>query len=539
MTSSPEYLESGSGRPIPPPSGTTNGRRTALITGGAVLVLAGVGAGAWAAWSFFSTGPQPAEALPASTIAYASVDLDPSGGQKIEAVRTLRKFPAFKDEIGLDTDDDIRQRIFEEIQGEGTCADLDYADDVEPWLGDRMAIAAVDTGEDMPSPVIVLQVSDEDAADEGMAKVKDCSGGESGAWAIQDGWALLGETQDMVDEIADAAADSPLSDDDDYTGWTDAAGDAGIASLYVAPDAGTFLAENLGEFMNPFAGLPQAYAEGEACAAPCTSYSDITPPEVTEALEDFQGMAATLRFDDGSLELEMAVDPGTSQDALEDADRGDDVLATLPDDTAAAIGMGFAEGWFGDLMDQASGQLGGMSSEELLDEMSAQTGLDLPEDVETLMGDSAALALGGDFDLDTFVDSPDGSGVPVGLKVQGDPDAIESVLDKLRPQMGSSASIVESDSDGDLIAIGPDDGYRERLLDDGGLGDSEVFENVVREADDAAAVVFVNFDAGDWLTSIAEDDQEVAENLEPLQGLGISTWLEDDASHLVLRLTTD
>ncbi|HEY1117286.1 MAG TPA: DUF3352 domain-containing protein, partial [Acidimicrobiales bacterium] len=328
MTSSPEYLESGSGRPLAPPQGSSggSGRRTGWIVGGGLVALAVVGAGAWAAWSFFATGPQPAEALPASTVAYVSVDLDPSGGQKIEAVRTLRKFPAFKDEIGLDTDDDIRQRIFEEIQGTGACEDLDYGDDVEPWLGDRMAIAAVDTGEDMPSPVIVLQVSDEDAADKGMQTIKDCSGGDgeaSGAWAIHDGWALLGETQDMVDEVADDAADSPLSEDDDYTSWTDAAGDAGIATAYLAPEAGKVLADSLDGLMDPFGGLSElesssgmamSYSDDASsaeCAAPCVGYAS-TPvsEEVTAALEDFQGMAATLRFDDGSLELEVAADPG-------------------------------------------------------------------------------------------------------------------------------------------------------------------------------------------------------------------------------------
>jgi hypothetical protein len=263
------------------------------------------------------------------------------------------------------------------------------------------------------------------------------------------------------------------------------------------------------------------------------------PSEVTTALEDFQGMAATVRFDDGSLEIEVAADPGKSQDALKGADRGGDVLTTLPDDTAVAIGVGFADGWFGDIIDQVSSQVGGMSGDELLDELSAESGLDLPDDVETLLGDSAAFALGSDFDLETFVNSSDGTGVPVGLKVQGDPEAIESVLDKLRPQMGESESIVGSDSDGDMVAIGPDGDYRQRLLEDGGLGDSDAFDNVVREADDAAAVVFVNFDAGDWLASLAEDDAEVADNLEPLEGLGISAWLDDDVSHAVLRITTD
>ena len=241
----PEYLDSHGGGPLqpPPPAPGAGGRRTGLIVGGVIGLLVLVGAGAWGAWSFFSTGPQPAEALPDSTVGYVSVDLDPSGGQKIEALRTLRKFPAFKDKVGLDTGDDVRERIFEEIQKSSSCDGLDYGDDIEPWLGDRMAVAAVDTGGDIPTPVFVLQVTDEDAADAGLDKIKDCSGGDSGAWAIDDGWALLGEDQDTVDDIVADAADSPLSGDDDYATWTDAAGDPGIVTAYVAPEAGQILAD--------------------------------------------------------------------------------------------------------------------------------------------------------------------------------------------------------------------------------------------------------------------------------------------------------
>ena len=136
--SSSEYLDIGSGGPLPPAS-TGSGRRAALAGAAIVGGVALLGAGAWAAWSFFATGPQPAEALPDSTIAYASIDLDPSGGQKIEALRTLKKFPAFEDEVGLDTDDDVRQWIFDKIQDSGGCPDLDYTDDIDNWLGDRFA----------------------------------------------------------------------------------------------------------------------------------------------------------------------------------------------------------------------------------------------------------------------------------------------------------------------------------------------------------------------------------------------------------------
>jgi hypothetical protein len=539
----PEYLDSHGGGPMqPPPPPAGGGRRTGLIAGGVIAGVVLIGAGAWGAWSFFATGPQPAEALPDSTVAYVSVDLDPSGGQKIEALRTLRKFPAFKDKVGLDTDDDIRERIFDEIQKSSPCDDLDYGDDIEPWLGDRMAVAAVDTGGDTPTPVFVLQVSDDDAADAGLQKLRDCGGGDddSVAWAINDGWALLGEDQDTVDDIAADAADSPLSGDDDYSTWTDAAGDPGIVSMYAAPAAGGFLADNLdglGAFGSTYA--QEATSDG---SGPTTITPNAAPDELKDALKDFKGMAATVRFDDGALEVEVAADAGSSQDALSDSDRGDDVLATLPDDTAAAIGVGLADGWFGDLVDQLGSSLGdGSSADELLDELSQESGLDLPDDAETLAGDSAALAVGADFDPNSFLESGDGTGVPVGLKVQGDPDEIEKVLDKLRPQVSEGEGFfLDSDSDGDMIAIGPDEDYRKQLLEDGDLGDSDVFQNVVREADDAAAILFVNFDAGDdWLSSIDDQDPEVADNLEPLQGLGISTWLDDDTSHLVLRVTTD
>ncbi len=101
------------------------------------------------------------------------------------------------------------------------------------------------------------------------------------------------------------------------------------------------------------------------------------------------------------------------------------------------------------------------------------------------------------------------------------------------------ASAFETDSDGDMIAIGPNSDYRSQVLEDGNLGDSDVFQDVVREADKASALVYVNFDAGDWLMKLAQDDQEAVDNLEPLEGFGISAWQEDDAAHAVVRLTTN
>ena len=64
-TSGPEFLD-GSGS-VPTAPANDNKKRLialgAIVAGGAV-----VAGGAWAATSFFATGAQPAEALPASTV---------------------------------------------------------------------------------------------------------------------------------------------------------------------------------------------------------------------------------------------------------------------------------------------------------------------------------------------------------------------------------------------------------------------------------------------------------------------------------------
>jgi hypothetical protein len=485
----------------------------------------------WAATSFFGTGAQPAEALPASTLGYVSVDLDPSGAQKIEAVRTLRKFPAFREKVGLNTDDDVRRRIFEEIEKEAHCQGLDYAGDIEPWLGDRAAVAAVDTGAEQPSPVFVVQVKDADRADAGLSRLRSCGSGDGAkaGWSIDGGWAVIAETDTIAKRVADDAAKASLSDDTDFQHWSGEVGDPGIVSMYAAPSAGAYLADNLGRLEGLGTGAGQ----------------DADPPLPSsgagagDALKGFGGAAGTIRFNDGSLELELAADADATGKLAHAGTRGDDVLATLPADTAAALGVGFSDGWFSTVVDQMSAASGGDTA-ALLAEVSRQTGLDLPGDAETLAGKSLAVGVGSGFDLETLTNSADGSDVPVAAKVEGDAKGIESVLDKVRGRMGGGPTPLDSDSSGDMVAIGPDAAYRKAVLQDGGLGASDAFTRVVPKAKDASAILFVNFDAGGgWLAGMAGGDRQVEDNLEPLQGLGISGWQDGSTSRALLRLTTN
>ena len=116
--------------------------------------------------------------------------------------------------------------------------------------------------------------------------------------------------------------------------------------------------------------------------------------------------------------------------------------------------------------------------------------------------------------------------LPIGLKIKGDPDDIQDVIDKLldsEAASGEDEELFVSDSEGDFVAIGPNEDYREEILEDGDLGGSDTYEDVVRESGDAASILYVNFDAGGgWLEQLFEGDDEVQDNVEPLEAAGLA-----------------
>ena len=88
--------------------------------------------------------------------------------------------------------------------------------------------------------------------------------------------------------------------------------------------------------------------------------------------------------------------------------------------------------------------------------------------------------------------------------------------------------------------IGPNGDYRAEVLKDGGLGDNDVFKDVVRESDRASSILFVNVNEfEDAIKDAAGDDDEIVENIEPISGFGITSWIDDGTAHAVVRLTTD
>jgi len=514
-----------------------SGRRTAAIVAAGILGLVAVGGVAWAASWYFLSGPQAAEALPDNTIAYVQVNLDPSGDQKIEALKTLKKFPAFDDKLKLDATDDIRKSIFESLQKDGTCPGLDYDKDIAPWLGDRLAAALVDEGGDSAKSVLVVQITDKDKAKTGLDKLMSCpktansqlpaADEKPGGFVIDGDWAVVAETEDVAKQVADDNDGGSLADDKNFKHWTDEAGDDGIMTVYAAPGSG----EQLSTFFAGDTALDQMSGVQSS-----TTTSDLA--------KKFDGAAAKVRFTDGDVEIEFAGKfAQTELSKKMSGDKGGDVVATLPDNTALAIGAGLDAGWFQPFMDQLAPQISeGLTGDDLVKEAETETGLDLPADAEKVTGDSFALAVSSDFDVEKLVNSGDTSSLGVGVKVQGSPVDIEGVLDKLRGTVGDPSALT-SKTEGDYVAFGPDQAWVDELSKDGSLGDSDTYRQVLPDADRASSLLYLNVDAGDdWLIRMlqaAGAPDDVLDNVRPLSALGVASWTEDDVTHATAKLTTN
>jgi hypothetical protein len=225
----PEEIGSATvpGPPAPPQGRGGRGRGWILALVAAVLVGVVGGGGVWAASKLSGGGAQPQDVLPASAMAYVRLDLDPSAGQKLALFGIARKFSATRDSFG---GDDPRKALVTALQkDEPDLSKIDYARDVEPWLGDRVGLAVLpaDGGGD-PVGALAVQVKDEAAARAGIAKMG--LGGGKGGLAFREGYAVIAMSQKLADEYVKAA---PLSGEPRFAADLDALGEQGVLSFWM------------------------------------------------------------------------------------------------------------------------------------------------------------------------------------------------------------------------------------------------------------------------------------------------------------------
>ena len=557
--SQPEILASGYGSAVGPARRRRSGARKGLAAGAALVLVAGLGVGGYAAWSaFFATGPQPAEALPASTVGYLSVDLDPAGRQKLEARETLGKFPALDGRIDTDSEGSLRESLFEQLQEAGACPDLDWGDDVDPWLGDRFAVAAVDLGEqddESPSgvtPVLVVQVTDADLADEGLGAVVECAESDTVGWSIRGGWAVIAETAELAESVTDAAADAPLSDDADFQRWTGAAGDHGVLTAYASPEAGAPAGRG-GRRLRPrparCASRPTAPTPGSTprsatttgdtdpspgrswratsrtsrarasrCGSPTAASRSSPPPPSTCSPPPATARSRSPRAATTSSARCPTTPPPRSASA---SSRAGSRRCSTPTPRSPATRSTSTSCWRWPRRRPAS------TSPTTSRRCSASPPRwrSVPTSTPTPRTPPTSTSA---------------------VKIQGDPDRIAEVLDELRdhPEVADDlGELLDYDIEGNHVVVGPSSGYREQVLDQGNLGQSDKYEDVVPESGRAGTVLYVDVDAFDDLLEAEAGgeggDDELVENLEVLAAVGYSTWTDDDVAHAMLKVTTD
>ncbi|MDX3000268.1 DUF3352 domain-containing protein [Kribbella solani] len=419
-----------------------------------VLVLAG---GGIFAYGKLNGGKQPAEVLPGSAVAYARVDLNPSAGQKVAAIRFLLKFPSVKDRLGLSGEqDDLRQKLFDLVKKSAgsDLADVDFDKDIKPWLGDRAGVAALPPadGDREPVPVLAVQVKNQDAANKGMDKLLANEDKKPGR-AFSDGYMLLSKDQATVDSAVSAAKDSPLSKNAKFSADMDKLGEQGFVSAWA--DAKSL-----------------ASITGKVDSSQLAGLGDATT-------------ALALRFDASYVELK-GVGNSDKSVKVNGADAGD-LISKLPDTTAGAIALSGGDS----LIDTAWKQLqqaGGENLTPMIDKIKQETGLTLPDDLKTLLGKNVAIG----------IDKNSEQGPKIAARMETDPAKAEPVVQKLTSLLRerSSANIpIETAKDDKSYVVATSKEYAEQVLKGGNLGQSENFKQALPDTKGAVLIGYVDFEA--------------------------------------------
>ena len=522
-----DYAQWGPGSPAGPPpgladeSGGGSGRRgvKALVIGLVLVVLLGGGAFAFYKadpFNLFRSGPQAAEALPADAMFYFGIDLDPSAEQKVNALRFLQKFPSFGDVTGVrDARDDVRKTIVEEQLESAQCPDVTYADDIEPWLGNKFGAAAVMSAQGEPDVMFVLETSDQDAAKAGLTAMAECAGDETFGISPVGDYVLVAETQRLADRFAADAEDAALADSDAFRADMDALGGIGLATVWVDVDKAT----------QAFADTGMVELEGHAMAATA------------------QRAAATFRFEADSAEVVGVVYGDTPE-----AGAGDNPIVDLPESTALAMSFSggeesLLESW-DSLLESASSD--GFDIETEIADFETQTGLRLPDDLATVLGENLMVAVGSDGLTPEVLEAEDPSLLDLGVRMTNDPAKLNAVYDKVlgvvEDELGEMP-YSKTDAD-DGIVIATNDEYAEELAAlDGSLGDSDAFQSVIDEGASQQFVAFFNWDSVEptIIEAMEEDgeDQETIDNVKPLQAIGMSAGIDGEYATMSLQVSVN
>ncbi|MDQ3156837.1 MAG: DUF3352 domain-containing protein [Actinomycetota bacterium] len=483
---------------------STSSRRPLLVGGvalAAVVVLGGSAAFAWD--QLAGGGTQPHDVLPSSVVAYARVDGDPSASQKIQLLQLVRKSPELAKEIGIkDADQDLRKTIIKEML---TDCSVDYAKDVEPWIGERFGVGVASSGD---TGFVAVQVTDEKAARKGISLVSGCLGFDDPGVAFVKGYALIGEGQDKTEAAAKEAARSPLADKASFKEDMESLGDEGIASVWA--DA---------------KGLNEAFGAslGGGAAA-------------DKALAKTRSSAASLRAGDDNIELSAISHQNKEIGKVSQVDLGE-----LPADAVLAASISGGGRQVDQQWPALTEAMGEFDLDGVLGQIEDETGFVLPADLKTLLGDNLTL-VAGDRNLakiQDFQGPADIGKLDVALALHSDSAKATELANRiasLASRFGGFELAVVKTKDGAVLATNK--AFANSFTKGKSLRESESFGSVISDENSSFGGFYLDIAKTVEVARSMDAPAKDLKQVKQLRALGLSVTNDSDrVSRATLKLS--
>ena len=181
------------------------GKRATFVAAGLAVLLVASAAVA-AAWVWNGWGASlPENALPASSIAFARIDLAPGLGQQVTLKSLAERFPA---DEGGGAVEELTNKI---VSGLGL-EPLHYAADIKPWFGNRLGVAMWLRASSASSACLLtaLASTDDAKATTALAQVREKRSEAAFGFAFHDGYAVTAACRDRTG--SQAAAEAAVAD---------------------------------------------------------------------------------------------------------------------------------------------------------------------------------------------------------------------------------------------------------------------------------------------------------------------------------------
>jgi hypothetical protein len=531
----PDLLSNGTFEPGPP----ARRRNVAAIVLSLVAVLAVIvgGVACVGYHKLASKGAQPDGWVPANAVAYVKLDLDPSAAEKVSALQFEQKFPSAPRVTDAAK---LKDALLDAIFSSDTSNPVNYATDVKPWLGSRVALAVYVDGSGKAQPVGILEVTDAAKAKAGLAKLVNdqassdvggpkaqassadgltlasdmpsaipggtfTSAARSTGYVIEGDYAIVASSQQAADAAAAAAKKSNISGNSTYTAdvatlkgdrvvtaWTD------LGALLKLADssgrlggAGMLVPGGLGS-LGGLAGTP---LKGRAVAG------------------------VSIHSDYAELEGRIL---GSDVSAYSNPQAGT-LLKALPSGSVAGISVsGYAASAKKQLDALLQSPLLGGGAKSQLDAIGSTLGIAFPDDVLNLLGNDFAVSL-------DAVPTAGASGAK--LTAITEPTDAAKGLDtakKLAAAAGAGGFPLTASADGTKVVL-----TNEGSVPTGSLGSDAGFKSAMSGMpDQVVAAAYVNL-AGIWDAA----PPTVPADVKHLAGLGMYAGIDGSDFVFSVRLT--